>query len=285
MRHFRALLLLLGLLAMWTAALQVETPLAAELAAEGESADTTAEAADKPFRPTDDVMADVDAAIARAGEAGKLTLIVMGANWCHDTMGLLRHFADTELAATMDSEYETLLVDVDHLDANMEVIRRFGMPVIYATPTVLIIDPETGQLINRSNMHQWRDADSISIKEARAYFADMAKPEARMIEDENASPALDTLYAEIDAFEAVQAQRIYGGFAALKPLLAAYEKDEDNPPENFEDYWMQLRGLRYAITGDLAALRVEARQRVAAGEADIALEYPVYEAFTWEGQK
>ena len=132
------------------------------------------ESGDKPFQPSDDVMADVDAVLERAREGGKLALIIMGANWCHDSMGLYGHFKDPALAATLDDNYEKLLVDVGYLERGEEVIQRFGQPVIYGTPTVLIIDPETEELLNRESMHRLRDSASMGIDEAREYFANTA---------------------------------------------------------------------------------------------------------------
>jgi len=238
------------------------------------------ESGKEPFQPSEDYLADVDATLDKARMEEKLALIVMGANWCHDSRGLVEHFGDPELVATLEQGYETILVDVGLLERGRELISRFGMPVIYGTPTVLIVEPDTGRLLNKSSMFRWRDSASIPVEEAREYFSGMTEPAKWDPGAEPAgSPQLAALYAEIDAFEAVQAERIYKGFEVVGPMLGV---DADERPENFLDYWKQLSALRYAITDDLARLRAEAKERVAAGEENIQLEFPEYEKFSWE---
>ena len=95
-----------------------------------------------PFRPTANVMVDVDATLLRAAESGKLGLIIMGANWCHDSQSLVARLDDDALKPLLDEKYETLLVDVGGLEHVSAVIQRFGEQVIYGTPTVLIVDPK-----------------------------------------------------------------------------------------------------------------------------------------------
>lgn len=247
-------------------------------------ADEAESTAAKPYPPSENPMADVNAAIARAGAAGKLALIVLGANWCHDSIGLADHFAAPAMVALLDGRYETQFVDVGLFEHGADIIRRFGMPVIYGTPTVLIIDPASERLVNAGNMHQWRDAASISAEDTLAYFMAMAdsgaNPGAQASAAMPADPAaLAALTAGIDAFEAAQARRIYRGYDFLRPLMA---KDKADRPDAFMGYWEQLSDLRYSVTGDLARLRAEARARVLAGETDIRLVYPEYAKFSWE---
>ena len=238
------------------------------------------EAAPKPYPPSENPMADVDAAIARAETSDKLAMIILGANWCHDSLALANHFKAPQMAALLDGRYETQLVNIGLFDHGADIIQRFGMPVIYGTPTVLIIDPATQRLVNADNMHQWRNAETISAEDTLAYFTMMADRGKQTPAAMPApSAALAALYAQIDAFEAAQAQRIYNGYDVLRPMMA---EGMDNLPDNFMDYWKQLAKLRYAVTGDLADLRAAARARVLAEEEDIKLAYPEYSKFSWE---
>ena len=41
-----------------------------------------------PFKPSATVMEDISEMLAIAKAAGKLGMVVMGANWCHDSQGL-----------------------------------------------------------------------------------------------------------------------------------------------------------------------------------------------------
>lgn len=248
------------------------------MTAELQTPTATAEGADhaaaaEPFQPSENRMADVDGVIARAKTAGKLAMIVMGANWCHDSIGFATHANDPAVAAVLADKYEMIYLDVGYLEHGRKIISRFGMPVIYGTPTVLIIDPASERLLNRDTMFRWRESAAMTAREAAKLLAD----QPRSIPAPAASSAeLERLLGEIDAFEQAQAERIYGGFKVIGPMLAG-----DRSP-NFYEYWNQLRDLRYTITGDLARLRREARDRAATGETGITLQYPEYPPFSWE---
>ena len=228
------------------------------------------------------VMAEVDDVLARANASGKLALIIMGANWCHDSQGLLSHFKEPDMIEVLGGHYEKLLVDVGNLDAGAEVNKRFGMPVIYGTPTVLIVDPHNERLLNRRDLQQWYNAASISLSDTVDYFKSKAVPAVRhaaVAADMATSEPLKKLFAEIDSFEAQQAQRIYRGFQIVGPMVAM---DRHERPKNFYRLWEQLRVLRYKIPDDLVTLRAVARRRVALGETDIKLEFPEYPPLEWE---
>jgi len=233
-----------------------------------------------PFKPSTDAMADVSKALADAKADGKLGLVILGANWCHDSRTLISKLKAPEVLAVIEKNYSTVLVDVGELEHGKDVIQRFGMPVIYGTPTVVIVDPATGEAVNRHDMHQWRDAHSISESDIKTYFEKMVKAETRgtpATAPENTE--LKALLAEVDAFEKKQSERIYKGFALIGPMITMNRSDR---PENFGDLWNELRDFRYQITDDLKALKGDARGRIKAGERGIKLSYPDYQPFSWE---
>lgn len=229
-----------------------------------------------PFLPTANVMADVDKTLATAKANGKLALIVMGATWCHDSRGLVKRFRDDGISPTINENYETLYVDVGHLDQARAVNQRFGMPSIYATPTVMIVDPETGLLKNSKTMHLWRNADSISYDDTKQYFAEEALrarvPVAKV------GAILASYYGAINAFENAQAVRLVKGYDLIGPQLAL---GPGNYPDGFETLWGEVRGFRYKLTDDLLALRAKAEELAAEGINE-PLEFPSYPELSWE---
>lgn len=232
------------------------------------------------FFHSDDVMKDVDNTLARAKENNKLALIVLGADWCHDSRGLVSHFNDPAMKNLLAENYELTLVDVEFFEHGLDVVHRFGQPTIIATPTVLIIDPTSEKLVNSHNMHQFKEAAAMSLEDTISYFDAMRSADNQTLPiTSNGDAALETLLTEIDAFEATQAVRIEVGFQQMVPFLKVLKEET---PKEFHDLWMELRGLRYAITGDMAALRQQALERTKAGETDITLTYPTYKSFSWE---
>lgn len=232
---------------------------------------------DSPYLPSENVMAEVDATLAKARDNGKLALIVMGATWCHDSRGLATRFRSDDVGEVIEDKYEVLYVDVGYLSDARAVNQRFGMPSIYATPTVMIIDPETERLTNSRTMHQWRNADSISYPDTRAYFTREA--ETARAPEPAPGAILKAYYDSINAFEGREAARLVTGYDLIGPQLAM----EPDYPEGFEDLWREVRNFRYQLTDDLLALRAQAEQLAAEGISE-PLAFPSYPALSWEGE-
>ncbi|WP_262690357.1 thioredoxin family protein [Kordiimonas aestuarii] len=247
-------------------AAQISTPLQAE------------ESNPAPFKPSADSMADVDAALARARANGKLAIIVLGANWCHDSQGLIHHFQTAEMQKILTDRYELLLLDVGYLQHGTDVVNRFGQPVIYGTPTVFVVDPATEQVINRKRLHQWRAAASISLADTIAYFDGLKWTEPSPA-DTPVPANLEAALEKIKSFEEKQARRIAHAYEILGPLVAM---ERDERPDNFYDMWEQVRVLRYKLTDDLTTLRAVATRQAAYSDKDIELEFPQYQPFDWE---
>jgi len=131
----------------------------------------------RPFSATANAMADADAAIARAQANGTNALLILGANWCHDSRGLAWKFGEPELADLIAKNYELVYIDVGHRDRNLEIAQRFGVVRLRGTPTVLIVDSE-GALLNGDSVHDWTSAASRSMDDTTAYFSRWRRADA-----------------------------------------------------------------------------------------------------------
>jgi len=233
------------------------------------------------FQPSVDPLADVQQALSRAEDGDRLALVVLGANWCHDSRALASRLHSSPLAEVIQQHYELVFVDVGFLDKGRAVTQQFGVAHFYATPTVLIIDPSTGQSINGEDRHLWSNAFSVDMSTSVRYFEKwaMSEPAPDPAED---STQLTQLYAEIDQFEQQLAERVAAGYAVVGPMLAAYEAG--NAPEEFDASWDELRDFRMAIPDGIRELRDEARRRVSEGEEDVQLVFPEYSLLSWESE-
>jgi len=233
------------------------------------------------FQPSVDPLVDVQQALSRAGDGDRLALVVLGANWCHDSRALASRLHRSPLAELIQKDYELVFVDVGFYDKGREVAQQFGVAHYYATPTVLIIDPLSGQLVNDEDRHIWSNAFNIDMSSSVRYFEKWAMNDtvADSVVD---STQLKQLYAEIDQFEQQLAERVAAGYAVVGPMLEAYKAG--NAPEEFDASWDELRDFRVAIPGDIRELRDEAQRRVSAGEKDIQLLFPEYPLQSWESE-
>jgi thiol-disulfide isomerase/thioredoxin len=147
--------------------LALTAPLAAVQAGEVKAGQPEA----RPFDPKANARAEVDAALGRAQTGNRMVLLVMGANWCHDSRALAGWFAQPRFAAMIAARYELVYVDVGYKDRNIDIARRFGISKIKGTPTVMILNGQ-GKLLNKKDAPSWRNASSHSQEQVYRAFAE-----------------------------------------------------------------------------------------------------------------
>ena len=104
---------------------------------------------------------DVDEALAAAALTGKHAMIVMGANWCHDSRALAGWFETPRFEALLRENYSVAYVDVGQKNRNIDVAQRFGLDNIVGTPTVIVTNAQ-GEVLNLETAPTWRNAASRS---------------------------------------------------------------------------------------------------------------------------
>lgn len=233
-----------------------------------------------PYPSTDSyaaIFADMESARLRAQRENKLLMYVMGANWCHDSLGFVSKTENPAFRELIDQRYVVQLINVGELQFIREVITRYGEPVIYGTPTVLVVEPNTDTLLNGSTLPYWRNADAISLEDTLAYF-DAFSPGQLPEPVPDPTPALARALAEIDSFENSQAERIYLAYAELGAMISETEPGA-RPSQEFLAKWTNLAEMRSQITDDLVQLRSSAQQLAGSGADPVVLNYPHYDLF------
>ena len=123
---------------------------------------------------SEDAMADVDAALARAGESGKRVMLVMGANWCHDSRALAGWLETERFQGLIEERYELVFVNVGMPQRgdghNLGIARRFGVEDLPGTPNLLVLTADS-ELVNGDTATSWRDAAS---RDEDAIFDELA---------------------------------------------------------------------------------------------------------------
>ncbi|MEP6342473.1 MAG: thioredoxin family protein [Maricaulaceae bacterium] len=127
-----------------------------------------------PFFASDDAKADLQATLNKAALSGKKPLVVMGANWCHDSRALAAHFEKSRFTSLLRAHYEPVYIDVGQKDRNVDIAQYYGYAPIVGTPTVIILSPQ-GELLNRTTAPTWRNAASRSEREVYEYFRAFAR--------------------------------------------------------------------------------------------------------------
>jgi len=219
---------------------------------------------------------DVESAQQRALEQNKLLLVVLGAQWCHDSTGLAERFKTKEMNLILRAHYETVFVDVGTLEDRRNITQRFNYPIYYATPTVMIVDPNSSALLNRTTMDIWGRADSIPLSEYLQYFLRFPA----MTKAEKA-PFINWKATEEEvAYNKEQAVRLQNAYDKLGPLLA--QDLEGNTPEGLNELWKETKRFRTELQETLvkrAELTLDA-ERTNDVNTTPALRH--YNPFSWE---
>ena len=231
------------------------------------------------YRPSENALAEVRMAVSRAADNDRRALVVLGANWCHDSRALASRLHQAPLSELIQQHYELVFVDIGFYELDRNTMQQLGVAHYYATPTVLVVDPSNGEPINNNDRHIWGNAYNIDMSTSVQYFDTWAaKVSVASSSKESAEPL--KLFAEIDQFEQQLAERLVGGYATVGPMLRATVGG--NRPEDFDASWDELRDFRMAIPKAIRELRQEAQRRASAGERDIQLVFPDYPLMSWE---
>lgn len=231
------------------------------------------------FIASDTVNQDIDKKLLLAEQNNKKLLLVLGAKWCHDSRGLASKFNSDEMQPILNNNYEMLFIDVGYLEKGFDVAARFGMPVYYGTPTVMVIDPVSKQLVNADSMAQWLSADSIQLNYYQTYFSEMAEKQSN-IQLVN-SPRLQEYYQAIEAVELTQAARIQKAYSLFSPILRNYKENQVPFTKEWASRWQEVQKLRYKLQKDILELKAQAQQAVL-NKKPLELTFPSYPTFDWE---
>ena len=226
----------------------------------------------QPFDGNHAAMPVVDAALAEARENDRRLLLVLGANWCHDSRALARHFQDPELAALLEARFTTRFIDVGWRDSNQDVSARFGVPAVYATPTVLVIDPDSETLLNRDERSDWGSAASRPVTEARAWFARWAETGPPAIGLVESSLVYQAMQIEIEIFEEEEATRLA---AAYRDIARWRDQPAAERPAEFADREREVEQWRRSLPRQVESLRSQAHSLVAGALTEIAGDGPI----------
>ena len=206
-----------------------------------------------PFTAEQPLLAQLPMREQQATNEQKLLLVILGATWCHDSMALVKQFHQPPMQQALAERFVITYADVGYLESGRDISQRYGLPLYYATPSVLIINPATRQLLNKADLMHWSNAASLKTAEYRQYFIDSDFTQSHTV------PALSPAHQQqITAFEQRQAAQLWQGYQHLGPLLKAYKAEEPGAKAAFLPVWNEVKALRTAIIPQVEALQQQA---------------------------
>lgn len=225
------------------------------------------------YSPDSDPVAKVQAVQLTAKANNKLLLVVLGAQWCHDSTGLAKRFSTAEMQAILSERFETVFVDVGYYQDQRAVTELFGYPGYYATPLVMVVDPRTSTLLNLQSLSQFNQADSIPLKEYLSYFSTIGL-EKETITHLSQNP-------EVIKFAKEQTARLFAGFKVLSPIFKGAVENNLKEFDDVKPLFEEVYAFRVALQKDIHWLH---RQAILDEKSDqvCLLDFPSYGPFSWE---
>lgn len=99
---------------------------------------------DKPnkglYSETADAKADIAAALVRARREHKRVLLDFGGNWCGDCQVLDIYYHQSPNAEILAKHYIVVHIDIGHMDKNVDVAKKYKVPIAKGVPALAVID-------------------------------------------------------------------------------------------------------------------------------------------------
>jgi len=118
---------------------------------------------------------DVERALTDARVTGKTVLVIMGANWCHDSVALAGWLDTPRFKEMMRDRYQIVYVDVGTPQLgkgrNLDIAKRFGIGKVKNTPLLIMVSAEGKLLNSKKDAASWRNAASRNEDDIYRYFA------------------------------------------------------------------------------------------------------------------
>jgi len=92
------------------------------------------------YSETADARADIAAAEVAALQDHKRILLEFGGNWCGDCQVLDYYYQQPPNAGLLGKYYVVVRVDIGHMDHNMDIAEKYGVPVRKGVPALAILD-------------------------------------------------------------------------------------------------------------------------------------------------
>jgi thioredoxin 1 len=90
--------------------------------------------------------AEIAAALAAAAKDRKRVILVFGGNWCYDCHVLDATFRSKQIAPLVDENYHVVHVNVGNYDKNLELTKKYEIPLEKGVPSLAVLDPN-GKLV------------------------------------------------------------------------------------------------------------------------------------------
>jgi len=124
----------------------------------------------KDLYPADaDAYKEIEEALHAAAKSHKRVMLVFGGNWCYDCHVLDAAFHLPEIAPTLNRNYVVVHVDVGEYNKNLDIARKYEVPLERGVPAAAILDG-TGRLLVSQKNQEFEKARSMAPEDILAFL-------------------------------------------------------------------------------------------------------------------
>jgi thiol:disulfide interchange protein len=99
---------------------------------------------------------DIAAALSQAKREHKRVLLDFGGDWCGDCQALDLYFHQAPNNALLADHFVLVHVWIGHMDANLDVAKRYGVPIVKGVPALAVLDAD-GRLLYAQKAGEFED--------------------------------------------------------------------------------------------------------------------------------
>ena len=99
---------------------------------------------------------DITAALAQAKREHKRVILDFGGDWCGDCQALDLYFHQAPNDALLEKNFVLVHVWIGHMDANLDVAKRYGVPINKGVPALAVLGAD-GKLLYAQKAGEFED--------------------------------------------------------------------------------------------------------------------------------
>ena len=116
-----------------------------------------------------DAPKEIEEALHTATKSHKRVMLVFGGNWCYDCHVLDAAFHLPEIAPTLNRNYVVVHVDVGEYNKNLDIAKKYEVPLERGVPAAAILDG-TGKLLISQKNQEFEKARSMAPEDILAFL-------------------------------------------------------------------------------------------------------------------
>jgi thioredoxin 1 len=103
------------------------------------------------YPPPEEAQSEISSALAAASKQHKRVILVFGGNWCYDCHVLDTTFHSKTFAPIVSANYIVVHVNVGNYDVNLDLAKKYDIPLNKGVPSLAILDPDGTLLVSQKN--------------------------------------------------------------------------------------------------------------------------------------